>query len=202
FSTHCCLSARLFLRAGGGATWVTGAYDPELKLVYWGIGNPGPDWNGDIRPGDNLYTCSFVALDANTGKLRWYFQFSPHDTHDWDAAHVPRLFDAQVGGAKRKLIAIANRNAFYYLLDRTTGEFIVGQPYAKQTCASGLYAKGRPIPLPNNEPSEEGNLIWPNLNGATAWFSPSYDPQTGSSSLPRAKSARSSLKPKRAAKSA
>ena len=166
-------------KTGGGATWVTGAYDPELKLVYWGVGNPGPDWNGDVRPGNNLYTCSFVALDANTGKLRWYFQFSPHDTHDWDATHVPMLFDAQVGGAKRKLISVANRNAFYYVLDRATGEFIAGKPYAKQTWAKGLDAKGQPIPAANNEPSKEGNLIWPNLNGATVWFSPSYDRQTG-----------------------
>ena len=166
-------------KTGGGATWVTGAYDPELKLVYWGVGNPGPDWNGDMRPGDNLYTCSFVALDAGTGKLRWYFQFSPHDTHDWDATHVPMLFDAQVGGTKRKLIGVANRNAFYYVLDRATGEFIVGKPYAKQTWANGLDAKGRPIPVAGGEPSKEGNLVWPNANGATVWFSPSYDPQTG-----------------------
>ena len=166
-------------KTGGGATWVTGAYDPELKLVFWGVGNPGPDWNGDVRPGDNLYTCSFVALDADTGKLRWYFQFSPHDTHDWDATHVPMLFDAPIRGTKRKLIAVANRNAFYYVLDRTTGEFLTGKPYAKQTWATGLDAKGRPIAVPKSEPTKEGNLTWPNANGATVWFSPSYDPQTG-----------------------
>ena len=166
-------------KTGGGATWVTGAYDPELKLVYWGVGNPGPDWNGDIRPGDNLYTCSFIALDADTGKLRWHFQFSPHDTHDWDAAHVPILFDAVVAGQKRKLISIANRNAFYYVLDRVNGEFITGGPYAKQTWAQGLDAKGRPIVAPNSQPTEEGALIWPNANGATVWLSPSYSPQTG-----------------------
>ncbi len=122
-----------------------GRYDPELKLVYWGVGNPGPDWNGDVRPGDNLYTCSFLALEADTGKLRWHFQFTPHDTHDWDSTHVPILFDADVGGKKRKLISIANRNAFYYVLDRGTGEFIAGRPYAKQTWAKGLDAKGQPI---------------------------------------------------------
>jgi len=166
-------------KTGGGATWVTGAYDAELKLVFWGVGNPGPDWNGDVRPGDNLYTCSLVALDADTGKLRWHFQFSPHDTHDWDATHVPMLFEAQIRGTKRKLIGIANRNAFYYVLDRTTGEFVAGKAYAKQTWAAGLDPKGRPIPLPDAEPSTEGNLIWPNANGATVWFSPSYDPQTG-----------------------
>jgi len=166
-------------KTGGGATWVTGAYDAELKLVFWGVGNPGPDWNDDVRPGDNLYTCSLVALDADTGKLRWHFQFSPHDTHDWDATHVPMLFEAQIRGTKRKLIGIANRNAFYYVLDRTTGEFVAGKAYAKQTWAAGLDPKGRPIPLPDAEPSTEGNLIWPNANGATVWFSPSYDPQTG-----------------------
>jgi len=166
-------------KTGGGPTWVTGAYDPELKLVYWGVGNPGPDWNGDARKGDNLYTCSFVALDAATGKLRWHFQFTPHDTHDWDAAHTPVLFDAKVNGRERKLIASANRNAFYYVLDRETGEFIAGQPYAKETWASGLDAKGRPIRIPDSEPTEKGALIWPNLNGATVWFSPSYNPETG-----------------------
>ena len=120
-----------------------------------------------------------VALEAGTGKLRWYFQFSPHDTHDWDATHVPMLFDAQMGGAKRKLIAVANRNAFYYVLDRATGKFVAGKPYAKQTWATGLDPNGRPIAARDAEPSKEGTLIWPNLNGATVWFSPSYDPQTG-----------------------
>jgi alcohol dehydrogenase (cytochrome c) len=165
-------------KTGGGATWVTGSYDPELRLVYWGVGNPGPDWNGDVRLGDNLYTCSLVALDADTGRLRWYFQFTPHDTHDWDAAHVPVLFDGEIGGHRRKLVAIANRNAFYYVLDRITGEFLAGRAYAKQTWAHGLDAKGRPIRAPDSEPTEKGALIWPNLNGATIWFSPSYNPQT------------------------
>jgi alcohol dehydrogenase (cytochrome c) len=165
-------------KTGGGATWVTGAYDPELKLVYWGVGNPGPDWNGDVRPGDNLYTCSFVALDADTGKLRWHFQFTPHDTHDWDATHVPILFDGVIAGQKRKLISIANRNAFYYVLDRTNGQFIAGRPYAKQTWAQGLDARGRPIVAPDSQPTDKGALIWPNANGATVWLSPSYSPQT------------------------
>jgi alcohol dehydrogenase (cytochrome c) len=166
-------------KTGSGATWVTGAYDPELKLVYWGVGNPGPDWNGDQRGGDNLYTCSFVALDADTGKLRWHFQFTPHETHDWDAAHVPVLINAKVNGKERKLIVNANRNAFYYVLDRVTGEFIAGRPYAKQTWARGLDAKGRPIVETSIEPNEKGVLVWPNLNGATVWQSPSYSPQTG-----------------------
>lgn len=165
-------------KTGGGPTWVTGAYDPELKVVYWGVGNPSPDWNGDSRLGDNLYTCSLVALDAETGKLKWHFQFTPHDTHDWDASHVPMIFDGVVAGKPRKLIANANRNAFYYVLDRTTGEFITGQAYVKQTWAEGLDAKGKPIVIPGTEPTEEGVLVWPNLNGGTIWQSPSYNPLT------------------------
>ncbi len=166
-------------KTGGGSTWVTGAYDPDLNLIYWGVGNPGPDWNGDSRAGDNLYTCSMLAIDADTGKMRWYFQFTPHDTHDWDSTHVPMLFDGEIRGRKRKLMANANRNAFYYLLDRETGEFLSGKPYAKQTWAEGLTDKGKPILIPNKDPSEKGTLVYPNLNGATVWFSPSYSPQTG-----------------------
>jgi alcohol dehydrogenase (cytochrome c) len=166
-------------KTGGGSTWVTGSYDPELNLVYWGIGNPGPDWNGDARPGDNLYTCSVVALDGDTGKLKWHFQFTPHDSHDWDSTHVPVLFEAEVRGAKRKLLAMANRNAFYYVLDRASGEFLAGRAYAKQTWAKGLDDRGRPLVIPGTEPSEAGSLVWPNLNGATVWFSPAYSPPTG-----------------------
>jgi alcohol dehydrogenase (cytochrome c) len=161
---------------GAGSTWLTGSYDPQLNLLYWGIGNPGPDWNGDVRQGDNLYTCSLLALDADTGKLRWYFQFTPHDTHDWDANQIPVLLEATVKGRARKLVAMANRNAFYYLLDRETGEYLLGTPYAKQTWAKELDAKGRPLVLPNTDPTVEGNLIYPSLQGATNWFSPSYHP--------------------------
>ena len=162
-------------KTGSGPTWVTGSYDPQLKLVYWGVGNPGPDWNGDPRPGDNLYTCSLLALDVETGKLRWYFQFTPHDVHDWDATEIPVLLDTVIRGKPRKVVAMANRNAFYYLLDRATGEFLLGTPYAKQTWAKGLDDSGRPVVLPNTTPTEEGNLVWPSLQGATNWFSPSYD---------------------------
>jgi alcohol dehydrogenase (cytochrome c) len=165
-------------KTGGGTTWVTGSYDPELNLVYWGTGNPGPDWNGDSRPGDNLYTCSVVALDADKGTLRWHFQFTPHDDHDWDATEIPVLVDAVVRGRPRKLLAMANRNAFYYLLDRVSGEFVLGVPYAKQTWAKGLDDGGRPVVLPNVSPSPEGTLVWPSLQGATNWFSPSYSPAT------------------------
>ncbi|HUQ95309.1 MAG TPA: PQQ-dependent dehydrogenase, methanol/ethanol family [Bryobacteraceae bacterium] len=165
-------------KTGGGSTWVTGAYDPQLNLIYWGVGNPGPDWNGDVRPGDNLYTCSMLALDANTGRRRWHFQFTPHDTHDWDATHVPMLVDATVRGRARKLLVNTNRNAFFYLLDRETGEFLHGSTYAKQTWAKGLDDRGRPILIPRMDPSAEGTLAWPSLQGATNWFSPSYSPLT------------------------
>jgi alcohol dehydrogenase (cytochrome c) len=165
-------------KTGGGSTWVTGVYDAALNLVYWGVGNPAPDWNGDVRPGDNLYTCSFVALDGDTGKLKWHYQFTPHDTHDWDAAHVPILVDAEVRGRKRKLIANANRNGFYYLLDRESGEFLAGKSYVKQTWAKGLDDSGRPILIADKEPTIDGTLVWPSLNGATIWFSPSYSPVT------------------------
>jgi alcohol dehydrogenase (cytochrome c) len=165
-------------KTGAGPTWLTGSYDPELNLIYWGTGNPGPDWNGDVRPGDNLYTCSLLAIDASTGKMKWHFQFTPHDTHDWDANQIPVLLEATVRGRARKLVALANRNAFYYLLDRVTGEFLLGTPYAKQTWAEGLDAKGRPMVLPNTEPTEAGTLVWPSLQGATNWFSPSYSPVT------------------------
>jgi len=163
-------------KTGGAPTWVTGSYDPELNLIYWGTGNPGPDWNGDPRPGDNLYSCSLLAIDASTGKLKWHFQFTPHDVHDWDATEIPVVLDVEVGGRTRKAVAMANRNAFYYVLDRATGEFILGVPYAKQTWAKGLDARGRPIVLPGTEPTAEGNLVWPSLQGATNWFSPSYNP--------------------------
>ncbi|HQR35215.1 MAG TPA: PQQ-dependent dehydrogenase, methanol/ethanol family [Blastocatellia bacterium] len=165
-------------KTGGAPTWVTGSYDPELNLIYWTTGNPAPDWNGDARLGDNLYSDCLLAIEADTGKLRWHFQFTPHDVWDWDANQVPVLFDAIVNGKPRKLVAQANRNAFYYLLDRTTGEFLRGAPYIKQTWASGLDAKGRPIKLPNIEPSTTGALVYPGLGGATNWYSPSYSPQT------------------------
>ena len=166
-------------KTGAGATWVTGSFDPDLNLLYWGIGNPGPDWNGDVRAGDNLYTCSVVALDASTGKLKWHFQFTPHDTHDWDSNQIPVLLEGMVAGRSRKLLATANRNAFYYLLDRETGEFLLGTQYARQTWAKGLDTRGRPILLPNMDPTIEGTLAYPSLQGATNWFSPSYSPLTG-----------------------
>jgi alcohol dehydrogenase (cytochrome c) len=163
---------------GGGSTWLTGSYDPELNLIYWGTGNPAPDWNGDVRPGDNLFTCALIALDADTGEMRWHFQFTPHDVHDWDATEIPVLVDLEYEGEMRKLVVMANRNAFYYVLDRETGAYLHGQEYSKQTWAEGLDENGRPIVIPDTEPTAEGNLVWPSLQGATNWFSPSYSPLT------------------------
>jgi alcohol dehydrogenase (cytochrome c) len=166
-------------QTGGATTWVTGVYDPALNLVYWGTGNPAPNYDGDGRPGDNLYSNSLLALDADTGKLRWHFQFTPHDLHDWDSNQVPMLIDATWKGKPRKLVAQVNRNAFYYLLDRETGEFLLGTPYTKQTWASGLDPRGRPLRLPNTAPSAEGTVVFPGLAGGTNWFSPSYHPGLG-----------------------
>ena len=164
-------------RTGGSATWITGAYDPDLDLVYWGTGNPGPDWNGDVRMGDNLYSDSAMALNAEGG-LEWYFQFTPHDVHDWDAIQVPILADLEWDGETRKVMMWANRNAFYYTLDRETGEFLIGKPFAKQTWAEGLDSNGRPIRVPDTSPTPEGTLVSPPVGGGTNWFSPAFSPRT------------------------
>ena len=166
-------------KSGAATTWVTGTYDPELNLVYWGTGNPGPDYDGSVRRGDNLYSCSLLALDADSGKLKWHFQFTPHDVHDWDANHVPVLVDRQWHGADRKLVMVANRNAFFYVLDRGAGQFLLGKPFAKQTWAKGLDDRGRPVVLPGSEPTMQGPAVYPGLHGVTNWFSPSYSPRTG-----------------------
>ncbi len=164
---------------GGGSTWVTGSFDPELNLIYWGTGNPGPDYNGDSRPGDNLYTCSMLALDADTGKRRWHFQFTPHDTRDWDATQVPVLLDSTVAGRPRKLLLLPSRNGFYYVLDRKTGEFVLAKPFVRQTWANQMDEKGRPEMNPGQEPTPEGNdLIFPGVDGGNNWMSPSYSPET------------------------
>ena len=165
-------------RTGGSPTWITGSYDPELDLVYWGTGNPGPDWNGDVRLGDNLYADSALALDADTGDLAWYFQFTPHDVHDWDAIQIPILGDIMYEGELRKVMMWANRNAFYYTLDRETGEFLVGTPYAEQTWAEGLDENGRPIRVPNTAPTPEGVVVSPPIGGGTNWWSPAFSPRT------------------------
>lgn len=164
---------------GGGSTWVTGSYDPDLHLVYWGTGNPAPDWNDDTRPGDNLYTCSLLALDSDTGKIKWHFQFTPHDVHDWDSTEVPILFDADVQGRKRKVVSMANRNGFYYVLDRQTGEFITAVAYVKQNWTDGLDSKGRPFARRDADPKVGGTLVYPAISGGANWWSPSYSPRTG-----------------------
>lgn len=166
-------------KSGSADTWVTGSYDPETNLIYWGTGNPGPDWNGDVRLGDNLYSDSIIALDADSGKLKWHFQFTPHDVHDWDATEVPVLVEDEVRGKKRKLVLFPNRNAFYYVLDRVSGEFLLGKAYAKQTWAKGLDDSGRPIRVPGTSPAVEGTKVWPSVAGANNWYSPTYSPKTG-----------------------
>jgi alcohol dehydrogenase (cytochrome c) len=166
-------------KTGGAATWLTGSYDAELNLIYWGTGNPGPDWNGDVRLGDNLYSDSALALNGDTGELEWYFQFTPHDVHDYDSIQIPILADINFEGSERKVMMWANRNGFYYTIDRATGEFLVGKPYASQTWAQGLDANGAPIRVPGMEPTYEGIMVSPPIVGATNWYSPAYSDQTG-----------------------
>jgi alcohol dehydrogenase (cytochrome c) len=167
------------LHTGGAPTWLTGSFDPELRTIYWGAGNPSPNFYGRERSGDNLYTNSVVALDVDSGSLRWYFQFTPHDLHDWDSAQIPVLVDANVDGTKRKLLAWANRNGFYYLLDRTNGKFLFGAPFVRQTWATGLDGNGRPLVRPESVPTREGALVYPGVAGGTNWWSPTYDPESG-----------------------
>jgi len=164
---------------GGAPVWVTGSYDPDTNLTYWGTGNPGPDWDGAGRQGDNLYSCSVVALDPDTGTLKWHYQFSPHNEFDWDSAQIPVLADLDWQGRARKVMLWANRNGMYYVLDRITGAFLNGQPFVKVNWADGFDAKGRPIPVPGMVPTKEGTLIYPGNQGGTNWYSPSYSPRTG-----------------------
>ena len=164
---------------GGASVWLTGSYDPSLNLTYWGIGNPGPDWNPELRKGDNLYSDSVVALDADTGTLKWYFQFSPHDGFDFDAVQIPVLADLTWKGKPRKTILWGNRNGFFYVLDRSTGEFLAGTPFVKQTWAVGLDERGRPIRAEGRMPSAEGTLTYPGVQGGTNWYAPSFSPTTG-----------------------
>lgn len=160
---------------GGAPAWITGSFDPELNLTYWGIGNPGPDWNAAQRPGDNLYSDSVVALDADTGELKWHFQFTPNDGYDYDAVQVPLLVDMPWNGVPSKLMLWANRNGYFYVLDRVTGKYLLGKNYVKVNWSSGLDANGRPIPTPQ----PEGMPTWPGNQGATNWYPPSYSPRTG-----------------------
>jgi alcohol dehydrogenase (cytochrome c) len=164
---------------GGGMTWVPSTYDPDLNLLYVGTGNPQPVIAGQGREGSNLYTECIVALDADTGKLKWYFQPSPHDTHDWDAVQTPVLFDGEFGGRPRKLLAQASRNGWFFVLDRATGERLVGSDYMRTNWTLGVDAKGQPIPNPAKEPKIDGSLVTPNQGGAVNWPPPSFSPDTG-----------------------
>ena len=163
---------------GGGPTWMTGTYDAETDTLFWSTGNPSPDYDGTVRAGDNLYTCSVLALDPKTGKLKWYFQFTPHDTHDWDATETNVLTDGMFRGKMRHLMLHADRNAFFYVLDRDTGEFLMGKPFAKQNWAKGLDDKGRPVLIPNMDPTPQGVYVCPDASGATNFAAPSWDPKT------------------------
>lgn len=160
---------------GGAPVWITGSFDPELNLTYWGVGNPGPDWNAAQRPGDNLYSDSVVALDADTGELKWHFQFTPNDGYDYDAVQVPLLVDMDWNGTPSKLMLWANRNGYFYVLDRVTGKYLLGKNYVKVNWSSGLDENGRPIATPQ----PEGMPTWPGNQGATNWYPPSYSPRTG-----------------------
>ena len=162
-------------KTGGAPVWTMGSYDPELKLVYFGTGNPGPDWNPAQRPGDNLYSDSVIALDPDTGKLKWHFQFTPNDGYDYDATQIPVLADMDWNGKPTKAMMWANRNGFFYVLDRATGKFLRGAPFGKVNWASGLDAKGRPI----QTPPKAGTPVYPGNQGATNWFPPAYSPRTG-----------------------
>jgi alcohol dehydrogenase (cytochrome c) len=164
---------------GGGTTWMPGTYDPKLDTLYWTTSNPAPDFLGDSRPGDDLYTACVLALSPNTGALKWYFQFTPHDLYDYDATETPVLLSAEVNGRMRDLLVQANRNGFLYVLDRTDGEFLKATPFVtKLDWAKGIDTSGRPI-LSGKIPTAEGTQICPSIDGATNWFSPSYNPVTG-----------------------
>jgi len=166
-------------KTGGGSIWVTGSYDSDTNLTYWGVGNPGPDWNGDGRAGDNLYSDCVVALDADTGKLKWHYQFTPHDELDYDSVQVPVLGDIEVKGRARKVLMWANRNGLYYVLDRKTGEFLTGKPFTKVTWMEGFESAGRPRKVASAAPSREGTVVYPGVQGGTNWYSPSFSPKTG-----------------------
>jgi alcohol dehydrogenase (cytochrome c) len=170
---------KLYLH-GGGTTWMPGTYDPELNTIYWGTSNPAPDFEGGVRPGDDLYTDCVLALDPDTGKLKWYFQFTPHDLFDYDAVETPILIDADYRGAARKLIVQANRNGFLYVLDRTTGKFLSATPFVERlNWAKAIDAAGKPV-LSGIQPTAEGIRICPGYAGATNWFAPSYNESTHS----------------------
>jgi alcohol dehydrogenase (cytochrome c) len=165
---------------GGAPTWFTGSYDPELDTVYWPTGNPAEEYNGDQRPGDNLYSDCILALDRKTGKLKWYYQFTPHDLWDWDSTETSVMVNADWQGTRRQLMLHADRNGFFYVFDRSNGKLLLAKQFLRNvTWASGIDANGRPVKLPNQEPTAAGTKVCPSQDGATNWFSPSYSPVTG-----------------------
>ncbi len=161
-------------RHGGGSVWLTGSYDAALNLTYWGVGNPGPDFFREQRPGDNLYTSSVVALDADTGELKWHFQFTPDDPYDFDSVQIPVLADIERNNTDFKVMLWANRNGFYYVLNRETGRFLSGRPFVRVNWADGLDDSGRPI----ETPQPPGSPTYPGVQGGTNWYSPSFSPRT------------------------
>src|SRR5580704_13732966 len=163
----------------GGNSWMTGTYDPDLNLVYWGTGNPTPVLAASTRPGDDLYTCSIVALNPDTGKMAWAFQPSPHDTHDWDAAETPVLVDGMFQGKPRKMLLQSSRNGYFFVIDRTDGSSLLTIPFGPVNWATGIDKQGRPIPDPAKDPAPDGRLIAPDENGMTNFRAPSFDPKTG-----------------------
>ena len=167
------------MRHGGGMTWMPGTYDPNLHLYYLGTGNPNPVMAGQSRKGDNLWTCSIVALNVDTGKMAWYFQVSPHDTHDWDAVQTPILIDGEFQGKPRKMIAQASRNGYYFLLDRVTGEHLVTHPLIETVnWTKEINGHGQPRRNPAKDATVDGVLVSPSSGGATNWPAPSFDPET------------------------
>ncbi|MEP6915654.1 MAG: PQQ-binding-like beta-propeller repeat protein [Acidobacteriota bacterium] len=165
---------------GGAPTWFTGSFDPDLDTIYWPVGNPSKEYDGQDRGGDNLYSDSILALDRSTGKLKWHYQFTPHDLWDWDATEPYVLVDRAWQGQPRQLMLHANRNGFFYIFDRRDGTLLLAKPFVRNlTWASGIGTDGRPIKLPNQEPTPAGTKVCPSQDGATNWFSPSFNPATG-----------------------
>jgi alcohol dehydrogenase (cytochrome c) len=164
---------------GGAPIWITGSYDPATNLTLWTTGNPGPDYNGDNRVGDNLYSSSVIALNADTGKLAWHYQFSPHDEFDWDATQIPILGDVEVKGVQKKAMMLANRNGVFYVLDRTNGQFLSGTSFVKTNWYTGFDEKGRPMRAPGILPTDAGTLVYPGNQGGTNWYNSSFSPVTG-----------------------
>jgi alcohol dehydrogenase (cytochrome c) len=166
-------------KTGGASAWVTGSYDADLNLLYWGVGNPGPDWNSSSRTGANLYSDCVVAMDPDTGKVKWFYQFTPGDEWDFDSVQVPVLADLNWKGSPRKVMLWGNRNGFFYVLDRSTGEFLLGKPFVKVTWSSGIDDSGKPVKIPGKAPSTTGNDVWPGVQGGTNWYAPSFSLRTG-----------------------